>query len=228
MYINQLKKAAADEAAKFVEDGMMLGLGTGSTVFYLVEAVAKRVREENLHITTVSTSSRTAKQASDLGIKVIDINDAPTLDLTIDGADEIDEHFQGIKGGGAAHLLEKIVAINSKRNIWIVDQSKMVKTLGAFPLPLEVIPFGSEKVYQRLAAENLHPEFRLAEDGQRVRTHNKNYVIDLHVGTIEHPHILADWLDHQTGIVEHGLFLDLVNQVVIGKESGVEIINAPR
>ncbi|HJE15144.1 MAG TPA: ribose 5-phosphate isomerase A, partial [Lapidilactobacillus dextrinicus] len=130
MYINQLKKAAADEAAKFVEDGMMLGLGTGSTVFYLVEAVAKRIREENLHITTVSTSSRTAKQASDLGIKVIDINDAPTLDLTIDGADEIDEHFQGIKGGGAAHLLEKIVAINSKRNIWIVDQSKMVKTLG--------------------------------------------------------------------------------------------------
>lgn len=228
MDINQLKKAAADEAAKFVEDGMMLGLGTGSTVFYLVEAVAKRVREENLHITTVSTSSRTAKQASDLGIKVIDINDAPTLDLTIDGADEIDEHFQGIKGGGAAHLLEKIVAINSKRNIWIVDQSKMVKTLGAFPLPLEVIPFGSEKVYQRLTAENLHPEFRLTEDGQRVRTHNKNFVIDLHVGIIEHPHILADWLDHQTGIVEHGLFLDLVNQVVIGKESGVEIINAPR
>lgn len=228
MEINQLKKAAAVEAANFVEDGMMLGLGTGSTVYYLVEAIAKRVQEEHLHITGVATSSRTAKQATDLGIKMIDINDAPQLDLTIDGADEIDQNFQGIKGGGAAHLLEKIVALNSKRNIWIVDQSKMVKNLGAFPLPLEIIPFGSEEVFKKLAAENLHPEFRLNDEGQRVLTHNKNFVIDLHLGVIKHPHILADWLDHQTGIVEHGLFLDIVNQVVIGKEDGVEIINAPR
>ncbi|WP_125604304.1 ribose-5-phosphate isomerase RpiA [Lapidilactobacillus bayanensis] len=228
MNMNQLKKSAAVQAAKFVEDGMMLGLGTGSTVYYLVEAVAKRVQEEKLHIVAVSTSSRTAKQASELGIKVIDLNDAPTLDLTIDGADEIDENFQGIKGGGAAHLLEKIVATNSKRNIWIVDQSKLVKKLGSFPLPLEVIPFGCEKLFQRLTAENLHPEYRLDENGQRLRTHNKNFVIDLHMSAIEHPHILADWLDHQTGIVEHGLFLDIVNQVVVGKENGVEIINAPR
>lgn len=228
MDINQLKKSAAVEAANFVEDGMMLGLGTGSTVFYLVEAIAKRVQEENLNITAVSTSSRTAKQATELGIKVIDINDAPTLDLTIDGADEIDKNFQGIKGGGAAHLLEKIVALNSKRNIWIVDQSKMVDNLGAFPLPLEIIPFGSEKIFERLAAENLHPAFRTNDEGERVLTHNKNFVIDLHMDIIEHPHLLADWLDHQTGIVEHGLFLDIVNQVVIGKETGVEIMNAPR
>lgn len=223
-----LKKAAAEQAAQFVKDGMMLGLGTGSTVFFLVEAIAKRVKEEHLHITGVATSSRTAQQATELGIKMIDINDAPTLDLTIDGADEIDANFQGIKGGGAAHLLEKIVALNSKRNVWIVDQSKLVQNLGAFPLPLEVIPFGSDKLFQRLAAENLQPEYRLNADGERMRTHNKNFVIDLHIGVIEHPHLLGDWLDHQTGIVEHGLFLDVVSQVVVGKETGVEILQAPR
>ncbi|MFD1465347.1 ribose-5-phosphate isomerase RpiA [Lapidilactobacillus mulanensis] len=223
-----LKKAAAEQAAQFVEDGMMLGLGTGSTVFFLVEAIAKRVKEEHLHITGVATSSRTAQQATELGIKMIDINDAPTLDLTIDGADEIDANFQGIKGGGAAHLLEKIVALNSKRNVWIVDQSKLVQNLGAFPLPLEVIPFGSNKLFQRLAAENLQPEYRLNANGERMRTHNKNFVIDLHIGVIEHPHLLGDWLDHQTGIVEHGLFLDVVSQVVVGKETGVEILQAPR
>lgn len=228
MDTNHLKKAAAEKAAEFVEDGMMLGLGTGSTVFYLVEAIAKRVREEHLQITGVATSSRTAQQATSLGIKMIDINDAPTLDLTIDGADEIDQNFQGIKGGGAAHLLEKIVAINSKRNIWIVDESKLVEHLGAFPLPLEVIPFGCDKVFQRLTAENLQPKYRLDDKGERVRTHNKNFVIDLHAGTIAHPHLLADWLDHQTGIVEHGLFLDLVNTVVVGKESGVEVLQANR
>lgn len=225
---NQLKQQAAEAAVKFIEDGMVIGLGTGSTVFYLVDALGRRVRDEHLQITGVATSSRTAKQASALGIKMIDLNDAPELDLTIDGADEVDRNFQGIKGGGAAHLLEKIVALNSKRNIWIVDASKLVAHLGAFPLPLEVIPFGVEHLYQRLAARDLKPKFRLDESGQRLLTHNKNYVIDLQLQQIDDPHALADWLDHQTGIVEHGLFLDLVNQVVVGREDGVEILNAGR
>jgi ribose 5-phosphate isomerase len=225
---NQLKQQAAEEAVKFIKDGMFIGLGTGSTVFYLVEALGRRVKDEQLQITGVATSSRTAKQASALGIKMIDLNDAPELDLTIDGADEVDQNFQGIKGGGAAHLLEKIVALNSKRNIWIVDESKLVAKLGAFPLPLEVVPFGVERLYKRLAAKGLHPKFRLDEQGQRLRTHNKNYVIDLHLKQIDDPHALADWLDHQTGIVEHGLFLDIVNQVVVGRENGVEILDAGR
>lgn len=228
MDVKELKKAAAQKAATLVEDGMMLGLGTGSTVYFLVNAIAQRVKDEHLQITGVATSSRTAKQAQDLGIKMVTIDQAPPIDLTIDGADEIDEQFQGIKGGGAAHLLEKTVALNSRRNIWIVDQSKLVKNLGAFPLPLEVIPFGAKQLYQRLDHENLHPVFRKNDQQELILTHNKNYIIDLHCQEIKHPHLLADWLDHQTGIVEHGLFLDIVNQVVVARPSGTEILQAPR
>ena len=225
---SELKKVAAEHAAEFVEDGMTLGLGTGSTVFFLVEAIARRVKAENLHIEAVATSSRTAKQASDLGITMKDINDVDHIDLCIDGADEIDKHFQGIKGGGAAHTLEKMVATTSRRNIWIVDESKLVDTLGKFPLPTEVIPFGCEQVFHRLDAEGLHPQFRLDDQGQRVTTHNKNFVIDLHMGKIEHPHLLKQFLDGQVGILEHGLFLDLVDTVVVGTQDGAKVLPAIR
>lgn len=223
-----LKKVAAERAADFVEDGMTLGLGTGSTVFFLVEAIARRVREEHLHITGVSTSSRTENQAKELGIPMIGIDDTDHIDLTIDGADEIDRHFQGIKGGGAAHTLEKMVATTSAQNIWIVDSSKLVDTLGAFPLPTEVIPFGHTQVERRLAAEGLNPVWRRDDAGELVTTHNGNYVLDLHVGKIAHPHLLAQFLDAQTGILEHGLFLDIVNKVVVGTDDGAEVLNAGR
>ena len=147
------------------------------------------------------------------------------IDLTIDGADEINNTFQGIKGGGAAHLWEKIVAINSDKNMWIVDSSKMVDELGAFPLPLEVIPYGSQQLLKRLEAKGYQPEFRM-KDNQRVTTDSNNYVIDLHLGQIVDPHKLALELDQMTGIVEHGLFLDMVNTVIVGRENGPEIIHA--
>lgn len=225
---SELKQVAAERAALFVEDGMTIGLGTGSTVFFLVEAIARRIKEEGLHIQGVATSSRTANQAAELGIKMLDLNDVDHIDLTIDGADEIDEHFQGIKGGGAAHTLEKMVAINSTRNIWIVDESKLVPVLGKFPLPTEVIPFGCEQVFKRLEAENLHPHFRLDADGERIRTHNQNFVIDLHMGAIKHPHLLKQFLDSEVGILEHGLFLDLVNTVVVGTQDGAQVLDAKR
>lgn len=225
---SELKKMAAERAAEFVEDGMTLGLGTGSTVFFLVEAIAKRVKDEHLQIQGVATSSRTAEQAESLGIPMRDLNDVDHIDLCIDGADEIDANFQGIKGGGAAHTLEKMVATNSRRNIWIVDESKMVDHLGKFPLPTEVIPFGCEQVFRRLEAEGLHPHFRLNADGKRVLTHNKNYVIDLHMSNIKHPHILKNYLDAQVGILEHGLFLDLVDTVVVGTQDGVKVLTATR
>lgn len=228
MNADQMKQIAAEKAATYVEDGMMLGLGTGSTVFYLVEAVARRVQAEGLQLTAVATSSRTAKQASELGIKMIDLNDAPTLDLTIDGADEVSADFQGIKGGGGALLLEKIVALNSRRNLWIVDESKIVPQLGAFPLPIEVIPFGLAKLTQRLEAEDLHPVLRRQANGELFLTHNKNYILDLHIGNIPHPHVLGEWLDHQTGVVEHGLFLDVAKTVVVGHPDGPEVLQAPR
>ena len=157
-----------------------------------------------------------------------ELDEVDKIDLTIDGADEVDKHFQGIKGGGRSHLIEKIVAINSARNIWIVDETKLVDTLGKFPLPLEVIPFGSGKLLQRLADEGLKPAYRLNEDGSKALTDSKNYIIDLHLGRIEHPHMLAEWLNKQVGIVEHGLFLDLVKTVVVGTTHGPEILDAHR
>ncbi|WP_172188969.1 ribose-5-phosphate isomerase RpiA [Lentilactobacillus kribbianus] len=222
---DELKQLVGETAAKYVENNTVVGLGTGSTVKYLVDALGRRVADEGLSIVGVPTSDRTADQARALGITIKDVDDVDHIDLTIDGADQIDKNFQGIKGGGAAHLWEKIVAINSDKNMWIVDESKMADELGSFPLPLEVIPYGSTQLLKRLEAKGYHPEFRM-KDGQHVLTDSKNYVIDLHMGHIDHPHELAKDLDSMTGIVEHGLFLDLVNTVIVGHEDGPEILEA--
>lgn len=223
---NAMKKMAAECSVDFVEDNMILGLGTGSTVVYMVEALAKRVQAEHLNLTCVCTSIRTEEQAKSLGIPVKALNHVDHIDLTIDGADEVDANFQGIKGGGAAHLFEKLVATTSTRNIWIVDQEKVVDTIGRFPLPVEVIPFGSQQVFNKMAKEGLNPEFRMTADGQHVLTDSKNYVIDLHLNQVQHPHLLASWLSEQVGVVEHGLFLDIVDQVVVGAPDGVKILTA--
>ncbi|KRM24366.1 ribose-5-phosphate isomerase RpiA [Latilactobacillus graminis] len=223
---NAMKKMAAERSVDFVEDNMILGLGTGSTVVYMVEALAKRVQAEHLNLTCVCTSIRTEEQAKSLGIPVKALNDVDHIDLTIDGADEVDANFQGIKGGGAAHLFEKLVATTSTRNIWIVDQAKVVDTIGRFPLPVEVIPFGSQQVFNKMTKEGLNPEFRMTEDGQLVLTDSKNYVIDLHLNQVQHPHLLASWLSEQVGVIEHGLFLDIVDQVVVGAPEGVKILTA--
>lgn len=223
---NALKALVGQEAVKYVEDGMILGIGTGSTVRYMIDALGERVAKEGLHIIGVATSDRSAKQAESLGITIKQLDEVDHLDLTIDGADEIDDNFQGIKGGGAAHLWEKIVAINSTKNMWIVDESKMVHHLGKFPLPLEVIPFGSTHVLEKLDKMDLHPTFRMTEDGQHVLTDSKNYIIDLHLGRIDHPHELANTLNGIVGVVEHGLFLDVVNTVIVGRQDGPEVLNA--
>ena len=223
---NALKALVGQEAVKYVEDGMILGIGTGSTVKYMIDALGKRVAEEGLHIIGVATSDRSAKQAESLGITIKQLDEVDHLDLTIDGADEIDDNFQGIKGGGAAHLWEKIVAINSRKNMWIVDESKLVHHLGKFPLPLEVIPFGSTHVLEKLDKMGLHPAFRMNEDGSHVLTDSKNYIIDLHLGRIDHPHELANTLNGIVGVVEHGLFLDVVNTVIVGRQDGPEVLHA--
>lgn len=145
-----LKKMVGYKAAEFVKDGMIVGLGTGSTAYYMVEAIGKRVKEEGLSIVGVTTSHRTTDQARELGIPLKDIDEVDHIDVTIDGADEISDDFQGIKGGGAAHLFEKMVANLSEEIIWIVDDSKMVSKLGAFPLPVEVVKFGCGQVLKRL------------------------------------------------------------------------------
>ncbi|CAH0417400.1 ribose-5-phosphate isomerase RpiA [Periweissella fabaria] len=221
----ELKKQVGERAAQYVEDGMIVGLGTGSTAEFFVAALGERVKNEGLQIIGVPTSDRTRNQAEALGITIKNIDDVAYIDVTVDGADEVDENFQGIKGGGAAHLWEKIVSSNSKRNIWIVDSSKMVKTLGAFPLPIEVIPFGSKHVVDKLVAAGYEPKIRREADGTPKLTHFHNYIIDLKVGSIPDPKKLGDELIHMVGVVEHGLFLDHVNTLIIGRPEGPQIID---
>lgn len=215
-----LKQMVGYKAAEFIKEGMTVGLGTGSTAYYMVEALGKRVKEEGLTITGVTTSRRTTEQAKELGIPLKDVDEVDAIDVTIDGADEISDDFQGIKGGGAAHLFEKVVAHLSKEVIWIVDESKMVKELGAFPLPVEVVQFGSGQVYRLFEKKGLNPTFRQTDAGEKVLTDSGNYVIDLHLSVIDKPHELAQWLDSVTGVVEHGLFLDTVTKVIVGREAG--------
>lgn len=214
------KKLVGDKAATFVEDNMVLGLGTGSTAVYMVKAVSKRAKEEGLNLTCVSTSIATRKLATELGLNVVDLSEVDSIDLTIDGADEVSHDFQGIKGGGGAHLFEKIVAENSKKNIWIVDESKDVEFLGAFPLPVEVVQFGHELLVKTFEEKGYKPVLRVDEAGHVFETDAGNYILDLHLERIDDPKALALELKAQTGVVEHGLFIDIVDQVIFGNEQG--------
>lgn len=220
-----IKQMVGEKAAEYVKDGMVVGLGTGSTAYYLVEALGRRV-QEGLTMTGVTTSLRTKEQAEALGIPLKDLNDVKEIDLTIDGADEISSDYQGIKGGGGAHLFEKMVADHSKKVMWIVDSSKMVETLGAFPLPIEVVTFGYQQLFRLFEAKGYQPTLRLDEAGQTYITDGGHYIIDLHLGEIKHPHTLAAWLDSLTGVVEHGLFLNQVDTILVGHKDSVEVITA--
>ncbi|WP_297316795.1 ribose-5-phosphate isomerase RpiA [Bifidobacterium indicum] len=219
-----LKKAAGIEAAKLVEEGMVAGLGTGSTVRFFVDELGRRVQEEGLEFTGVTTSRRTKEQAEGYGIKIVDVDDVDHIDVTIDGADEVDRNFDGIKGGGAALLWEKIVATNSRKIVWIVDESKVVDTIGRFPLPVEVIPFGERHVLDRFKERGYQPVLRLDTQGQPVLTDEHNHIIDLHMERIDHPRDLAEDLITTVGVVEHGLFLNMVDTVIVGDPNGPRIM----
>ncbi|MGO3611268.1 MAG: ribose-5-phosphate isomerase RpiA [Enterococcus sp.] len=222
-----LKELVGVEAAKFVKDGMVVGLGTGSTAYYLVKELGRRVNEEGLKITGVVTSSKTEEQAKELGIPLKAIDDVESVDITIDGADEISDDFQGIKGGGAALLFEKVVATYSKDCIWIVDESKMVTKLGAFPLPVEVVPFGSRNVFRLFESKGYNPTWRMNDENERLITDGGHYIIDLHLEVIEDPHALASELDMCVGVVEHGLFIDMISRVIVGTPEGPKILEVP-
>ena len=199
-----MKKAAGIEAAKLVHNGMIAGLGTGSTVRFLVDELGRRVQEEGLQFTGVTTSRRTQEQAESFGIKIVDIDDVDHIDVTIDGADEVDKDFNGSKGGGA--------------------ESKVVDTIGKFPLPVEVIPFGAGQVVKKFEAKGYKPVLRLDADGKEVRTDENNFVVDLHFDRIAHPSELAEDLINTVGVVEHGLFLNMVDTVIVGNPDGPRIL----
>ena len=223
-----LKEMVGIKAASYVTDGMTVGLGTGSTAYYMIEELGRRVKEENLKIVGVPTSYASKKQAEALNIPVKTIDQVNYVDLTIDGADEISQDFHGIKGGGAALLFEKVVATYSKEIIWIVDESKMVDKLGRFPLPVEVIPYGQDQLFRLFQEKNYHPSFRMESEEVLKQTDSGNSIIDLQLDCIDDPIALANELDSLVGVVEHGLFLSMVNKVIIGKESGPEVLEVTR
>lgn len=218
-----MKEMVGKQAATYIESGMTVGLGTGSTAYYFVEEIGRRVKEEGLDIIGVTTSKRTKEQAEKLGIPLKSVDEVNFIDVTVDGADEIAPDFSGIKGGGGALLFEKIVAEQSKRIIWIVDESKMVDYLGRFPLPVEVIPYGSEQLFQKFEAKGYRPKFRVLENGERYLTDSQNYIIDLDVFPIKDPVAFGAELKALTGVVEQGLFTNMTETVLIGTPDGVKV-----
>lgn len=224
--IDQAKFLAAQRATAFIEDGMKLGLGTGSTAAWMVRCLAERIRTEGLKVVGVPTSTRTAALAQQLGVPLTTLDEAKWLDLTIDGADEFDSQFNLIKGGGAALLQEKIVATASDRMVVIADAAKDVGTLGAFPLPVEVIPFGwqttkalIEQTLDSLDLSGREVTLRKAGDAA-LRTDENNYILDLHLHRLADPRPLALALNQIPGVVENGLFIDICDYVVLGHEDG--------
>lgn len=217
-----MKELVGKKAAEYVESGMTVGLGTGSTAYYFVEEIGRRVKEEGLEIVGVTTSLATKKQAEALGIPLKSVDEVDYIDVTIDGADEIAPDFSGIKGGGGALLFEKIVAEQSKSVIWIVDESKMVDYLGRFPLPVEVVPYGSLQLFKRFEALGYKPTFR-ERDGERYLTDSKNYIIDLDVYPIKDPIAFGEKIKGMTGVVEQGLFTNTTDIVLVGTPDGVVV-----
>ncbi|HAO6468250.1 TPA: ribose-5-phosphate isomerase RpiA [Listeria monocytogenes] len=210
------KKIAGEKACEWIEDGMVVGLGTGSTVYYTIEKLGQMVNN-GLHITGVATSEETTKQAEKLGIPLKSLNDVTAIDVTIDGADEIDTNFQGIKGGGGALLREKMVASASLKNIWVVSEEKLVRTLGKFPLPLEVIPFGWKQIERTLAKEQIQTNLRKQSNGEVYVTNNGNYILDIVNQSFTDAEMWQEKLAQIPGVVEHGLFLDYVDVIICGK-----------
>lgn len=213
------KQIAGEKACEFIEDGMVVGLGTGSTAYYMIQKLGDRVAE-GLQVTGVVTSKATEKLAKERNIPLMDLNDVGEIDLTIDGADEVDGSYRGIKGGGGALLFEKLVAHASKKSIWVVGEDKVVETLGAFPLPVEVVPFGYKQVGHQLEERGYKPELRHFENGSIYLTDSQNYILDLHIQAIENPEELNDWLNNLPGVVENGLFLNYASSIVIGYSDG--------
>ena len=223
---DNLKRDAAERAAALVTDGMRLGLGTGSTAAYFVAALGARVRG-GLSVVGVPTSEATREQAGREGIPLTTLDETPELDLTVDGADEIDDDLRLIKGGGGALLREKIVASSSRRMIVIADGAKRVSRLGRFPLPIEVVPFGLratqvaiEKLLETLEMSGeIH--LRRTADGTPYITDGGHFILDAHLGRIEKPNVLASTLNNIAGVVEHGLFIGLATGAILATGQGL-------
>ena len=224
MDIETLKRNAAEKAVEYVKDNMILGLGTGSTVKYALQKLAERVKKEKLKIVGIPTSSGTSKLAKELGIPLSTLDEYENIDLTIDGADEIDENLNLIKGGGGALTREKIVASNSKKVIIIADETKITKKIGiSASLPVEILPFGYKATMKKIKDLGCITRLREIIDNPYI-TDNGNYIVDCDFGGIDEPEELEVIINSIPGVVENGLFIDLATMAIIGSREGVKTL----
>lgn len=224
--MDELKKQAAYRAVEFIQSGMTVGLGTGSTVKFALERIAELLKSGQLkNILGIPSSIRTERLAASLSIPLTTFEEHWVIDLTIDGADEVDPSLDLIKGGGGALLREKILAQASRRNIIIVHEGKLSRQLGAsWPLPLEVLPFAMPLIAEYVQALGARATLRKRKDGEIFLTDQNNWVIDAHFGPIPDPAKLGNLLNQRAGIVEHGLFLGLATDVVVAGKDGIQIL----
>ncbi|GJQ64791.1 MAG: ribose-5-phosphate isomerase A [Melioribacteraceae bacterium] len=223
--MQSLKQVAAEKAVEFVKNDMILGLGTGSTTLFALKKISALLKEGKLkNIKGIPTSVQTERAAIELNIPLSSLIEFPDVDLTIDGADEVDHNLNLIKGGGGALLREKIIAQASKMEIIIVDETKMSSKLGKkWAVPVEVIPFALGSIEYFLRDLGAEIKIRVNEDNSPYLTDEKNLIIDANFGVIENPSELADKLNARAGIVEHGLFVGLAHKVISASDSGIKI-----
>jgi len=225
--IRALKQQAAEEAVQQVHSGMIIGLGVGSTTIFAVRKIGRLVRQGKLqHILGIPCSPSVAEEAQKVGIPLTTLEEHPHIDLTIDGADEVDPHLNLIKGGGGALLREKIVAQATQREVIVVDESKLSPILGThWPLPVEVLPFGLGSAQHFLKSLGAAPVLRLKQDGQPWQTDQGNFILDAHFGPIQNLLPLATELDAQAAIIAHGLFLNIASEIIVAAPTGIQHIS---
>ncbi|TVY03972.1 ribose-5-phosphate isomerase RpiA [Paenibacillus cremeus] len=212
------KRVAAEKAVEYIRDGMVVGLGTGSTAYWAIQKLGKKIKG-GLSIKAVATSINSENLAKELGIPLISISEAEEMDITIDGADEVDNEWNLIKGGGGALLREKIVASFSKELIIVVDESKKVSRLGKYPLPVEIVKFGHELTQKKLGKLGCIPKLRVVDNNPFI-TDNGNYIIDCDFGSIDQPKDLHSVINMIPGVVDNGLFIKIATKVIVGYRDG--------
>ncbi|MFS1518021.1 ribose-5-phosphate isomerase RpiA [Bacillus sp. SCS-151] len=217
------KRIAGEKAVEYITDGMTVGLGTGSTVYWTIKKLGELVKA-GLSIKAIPTSNHTEILARKLNIPLSNFDEIKELDITIDGADEIDAKYNLIKGGGGALLREKLVAISSKQLVIVADETKVVETLGKFPLPIEVVPFAWQRTAKEITQQlNVLPKLRSVQNEPYI-TDNGNFILDCNVSDIHAPAVLHQSLKQVTGVIDTGLFPNMANVVIIGSSDGVQVI----
>ncbi len=222
------KLSAGEKSVEYIDDGMIVGLGTGTTTMFSIQKLGQRMRNEGIKIVGIPTSEEAASIAQKAGIPLMSPDQVNEIDVTIAGADEVDCSGNGIKGTKGALLLEKMVSRISKKTIWVIDETKMVSVLGSVPLPVEVSADGVTNVLKHINKNIARAELRFDNNGDVFITPRKHNFIDIHIEKIHSPEELEGTLNSIPGIIETGLFINMVNTIIIGKNQGVEIINYDR